>query len=56
MVGGVSDVDGWLMLNYKHTGKEATYYIDWTAPNGYKKTVQISLKANAFLQVQALVP
>ena len=42
---GVSDEDGWTMMNYKYTGKAATFYVRVPALG---KLQAVTLKANGF--------
>jgi len=53
---GVTDEDGWYMINYKHTGKSATFYVTLTPPGGRAKTQTITLKANSFAEANFTVP
>jgi hypothetical protein len=46
--GVYSDEDGWYFISYKHTGKAATYTVEWT-DTGQRKNVL--LKANGMAQV-----
>jgi hypothetical protein len=52
LVGGVTDQDGWYVLNYKATGKSSTYYVTLTPPTGYgaAQTKSITLKANSYVE------
>jgi hypothetical protein len=51
LASGLTDGDGWYGLLYKHTGKEAQFYVTFTPPGGQTQTVPVTLKANAFFQV-----
>jgi len=53
LVTGVTDQDGWYMLNYKASGKSATYYITLTPPagSGTPQTKSITLKSNGYVEV-----
>jgi hypothetical protein len=54
---GTTDEDGFYSIVYKHTGKAATYSVSIvTPPPAYRETKKVSLKANAFVQVDFLVP
>jgi uncharacterized repeat protein (TIGR01451 family) len=46
-INGVTDVDGWFFISYKHTGPQAVYTVEWV--NNGSKTV--TLKSNAMAQV-----
>jgi hypothetical protein len=50
-VQSTGDEDGWYMLNYKHIGKAATFYVTCTTPEGKTYTKAVILKANAYAQV-----
>jgi hypothetical protein len=54
----VTDEDGFYMIAYKYTGKAATFYLSVTTPPPapYKATQTTTLKANAFVEVDFLVP
>jgi hypothetical protein len=53
---GLSDQDGWYVLSYKYTGKGATFSVTLTPPgkSALKKT--FTLKANAYYQLDFVVP
>jgi hypothetical protein len=53
IVESFTDEDGVYWLNYKHTGKAATYYVKVPA---YGKSQAITLKANGFVVVNFTVP
>jgi hypothetical protein len=55
---GVTDNDGWYMINYKWTGKAATFNITMTPPTGLGKaqTQTITLKANGFIEADFKTP
>ena len=50
---GVTDQDGWYVLNYRANGKAATYYVTLTPPArfGTTQTKAITLKPNGYVQV-----
>jgi hypothetical protein len=54
----VTDEDGFYTIPYKHTGKAATYYLSIATPPPapYTATQATTLKANAFVRVDFLVP
>ncbi len=54
----VTDEDGFYMIAYKHTGKAETFYVSVAIPPPapYKATQATTLKANAFVEVNFLVP
>jgi hypothetical protein len=47
---GVSDADGYILLNYKHTGKAATFTVTLTIPGVGVKTQDVILKANGWAE------
>jgi hypothetical protein len=53
-----TDSDGWYMINYKWTGKAATFYLTMTPPTGFgsPKTQTITLKANGFIEADFTAP
>jgi hypothetical protein len=51
----VTDADGFYQINYKHTGKAANYTVRIVFGN-LTQTKNVTLKANAFLQVDWDVP
>jgi len=53
LVTGVTEQDGWYVLNYKASGKAATYYVTLTPPPGFgtSRTQAITLKANGYVEV-----
>jgi len=53
LAAGVSDQDGWCLLNYKANSKAAICYVTVTPPAGYgtAQTKSITLKANSYLEV-----
>jgi hypothetical protein len=53
---GTTDDDGWYLLNYKYTGKAASFTITLTPPSGKAKTQTITLKANGYVEVNFTVP
>jgi hypothetical protein len=55
---GVTDNDGWYMINYKWTGKAATFTVTMTPPAGLGKaqTQTITLKANGFIEADFKTP
>jgi len=52
LVTGVTEQDGWYVLNYKASGKPATYYVTLTPPAGCgtAQTQSITLKANGCVE------
>jgi hypothetical protein len=54
----VTDSDGWYVINYKWTGKAATFYVTMTPPPGYgsPKTQTITLKSNGFIEADFTAP
>jgi len=54
----VTDKDGFYMIAYKHIGKAATFYLSVATPPPalYRATQTTTLKANAFVEVNFLVP
>jgi len=56
IVRGVTDEDGWYLLNYKHTGKAANFYVTLTPPGKPGQTQTVTLKANAYFQVDFTCP
>src|SRR6185436_1136449 len=56
IVSGVTDEDGWYMLNYKHTGKAANFTVTLTPPGGRAKTQTVTLKANGFAEANFTIP
>jgi hypothetical protein len=53
----VTDSDGWYMINYKWTGKAATFTVTLTPPNnGTPQTQTITLKSNGFIEADFTVP
>ena len=56
ILSAMTDEDGFYVLSYKHTGKEATFYVSIVAPNGYKETKTVVLKANKLAQVDFRTP
>ena len=55
---GVTDQDGWYLINYKATGKAATYYLTLTPPqgSGSAQTKAFGLKANGYVEVDFTTP
>jgi len=53
---GLTDNDGWYIVNYKSTGKAATFYITLTPPGGAPQTQTITLKANGYLEADFVAP
>jgi len=55
---GVTDQDGWYLINYKATGKATTYYLTLTPPKGYgsAQSKAIELKANGYAEVIFATP
>jgi hypothetical protein len=53
---GLTDSDGWYIVNYKSTGKAATFYVTLTPPGGTPQTRPITLKANAYMEADFVVP
>jgi hypothetical protein len=53
---GVTDTDGWYMINYKSSGKASTFYITVTPPGGTSTTQTITLKANTYIEADFVVP
>jgi len=53
-----TDSDGWYMINYKWTGKAATFYVTMTPPVGLGKaqTKTITLKSNGFIEADFTTP
>ena len=58
LASGVTDQDGWYLLNYKATGKSTSYYITLTPPKGAgsPQTKSITLKANGYVEANYLTP
>ena len=56
LVTGLSDEDGWYLFNYKWAGKPSTFYVTLKTTTDYTETKTIILKANAYAQVDFLVP
>jgi len=52
----VTDTDGWYAINYKWTGKAATFYVTLTPPGGTAQTQTITLKANGFIEADFTAP
>jgi hypothetical protein len=52
----LTDIDGVYMINYKWTGKAATFTVTLTPPGGTAQTKTITLKANGFIEVDFIVP
>jgi hypothetical protein len=52
----VSDEDGYYQIDYKHTGKAATYTVKMVPPGGSQQTKSVALKANGYVQVDFTVP
>ncbi len=44
-----TDEDGWYFINYKHTGSQATYWVEWFQGGPAFKSIQ--LRANGMAQV-----
>jgi hypothetical protein len=53
---GVTDADGCCMINYKMTGKAATFTVTLTPPGGQGQTKTVTLKANGFIQSDFICP
>jgi hypothetical protein len=53
---GTTDSDGWYMINYKWTGKAATFNVTLTPPNGTPQTQTITLKSNGYIEADFTVP
>jgi hypothetical protein len=55
---GVTDQDGWYLINYKANGKATTYYLTLTPPkgSGSAQTKAITLKANGYVEVDFTTP
>jgi hypothetical protein len=55
---GVTDQDGWYLINYKATGKATTYYLTLTPPkgSGSAQTKAVGLKANGYAEVIFTTP
>ncbi|HXJ55084.1 MAG TPA: hypothetical protein VNU68_00320, partial [Verrucomicrobiae bacterium] len=53
---GLTDQDGWYMLNYKYTGKATTLYVTLKPVSKPAQTQSITLKANGFVEVNFDVP
>ncbi|HEU0038020.1 MAG TPA: hypothetical protein VFR76_01985, partial [Verrucomicrobiae bacterium] len=55
---GVTDQDGWYLINYKATGKATTYYLTLTPPKGAggAQTKAIGLKANGYVEADFITP
>jgi hypothetical protein len=55
---GVTDQDGWFLINYKATGKATTYSLTLTPPKGAgaAQTQTISLKANGYVEADFTTP
>jgi hypothetical protein len=53
---GLTDSDGWYMINYKWTGKAATFYVTLTPQGGKAQTQTITLKANGFIEADFVTP
>jgi hypothetical protein len=58
LASGVTDQDGWYLLNYKATGKSTSYYVTLTPPSGAgsPQTKSITLKSNGYVEVDYLTP
>lgn len=56
LLSAVADEDGFYTLAYKHTGKEATFYVSLVTPSGYTATRTIILRANKLVQVDFKAP
>jgi hypothetical protein len=52
----LTDTDGWYAINYKSTGKAATFYVVLTPPGGKPQIQKITLKANGFMESDFVVP
>ena len=50
LVSGVGDEDGYVMLNYKHTGKAAPFVVTLTIPGVGTVTREVTLKANGWAE------
>jgi hypothetical protein len=48
-----TDSDGWYLINYKHTGKAASYTVKLTDP---EQTQSVTLKANGLATVDFTIP
>ena len=55
---GVTDQDGWYLINYRATGKGTSYYLTLTPPKGAgaAQTQTISLKANGYVEADFTTP
>ncbi|PYJ02766.1 MAG: hypothetical protein DME25_15285 [Verrucomicrobia bacterium] len=55
---GVTDQDGWYVLNYKATGKTGTLYVTLTPPAGFgaAQTKSVTLKSNGYAEVDFITP
>ncbi|HKQ39668.1 MAG TPA: hypothetical protein VJ063_16445, partial [Verrucomicrobiae bacterium] len=56
LLSAIADEDGFYQLVYKHTGKEATYYVSVVTPAGYRETRAVILRANKLTQVDFSTP
>jgi hypothetical protein len=56
----ITDSDGWYQISYKHTGKAADFQVILSSVPGkaasYTQTTTVTLKANAYFQVDFDVP
>jgi hypothetical protein len=55
---GVTDQDGWYLINYKATGKAATYSLTLTPPkgSGAAQKQAITLKSNGYVEADFTTP
>ena len=59
LASGLTDADGWYVLNYKWTGPATTFYVTTTIGSGktaWTQTKAITLKANAYVETSFISP